>query len=50
MEQTQQNNSEALEPQHAAAKAAFLAECEGLAAAGVTFTSTVTATMERPKK
>ena len=37
MEQTQQNNSEALEPQQAEAKAAILAECERLAAAGVTF-------------
>src|SRR6266536_4790385 len=37
MEQTQQNNSETLEPQQAAAKAALLAECDTLAAVGVTF-------------
>ena len=37
MEQTQQNNSEPLEPQQVAAKAAILAECDKLAAARVTF-------------
>src|SRR5689334_12320423 len=37
MENTQQNNNQALEPGQAAAKAAILAECENLAAAGVTF-------------
>jgi len=37
MEQTQPNNSEPLEPQQAAAKAALLAECARLAAAGITF-------------
>ena len=37
MEQTQQNNGEPLEPQQAVAKAAPLAECDRLAAAGVTF-------------
>jgi len=37
MEQKQQNNTEPLEPQQAAAKAAILAECDKLAAAGVTF-------------
>ena len=37
MEQTQQNNGEPLEPQQAVAKAALLAECDSLAAAGVTF-------------
>ena len=37
MEQTQQNNGEPLEPQQAVAKAALLAECDRLAAAGVTF-------------
>ena len=36
MEQTQPNNGEPLEPQQAAAKAALLAECDRLAAAGVT--------------
>jgi len=37
MEQTQPNNAEPLEPQQAAAKAALLAECDRLAAAGITF-------------
>ena len=37
MEQTQQNNGEPLEPQQAAAKTALLAECDRLAAAGITF-------------
>ena len=37
MEQTQQNNGEPLEPPQAAAKAALLAECDRLTAAGVTF-------------
>lgn len=37
MEQAQQNKSEPLEPQQAAAKAALLAECDRLAAVGVTF-------------
>ncbi len=37
MEQTQQNNGEPLEPQQAAAKAVLLAECDRLAAAGITF-------------
>ncbi len=37
MEQTQQNSGEPLEPQQAAAKAALLAECARLAAAGITF-------------
>ncbi len=37
MENTQQNNNQALEPGQAAAKAALLAECERLTAAGVTF-------------
>lgn len=37
MEQTEQNNSEPLEPQQATAKAALLAECARLAAAGITF-------------
>jgi hypothetical protein len=37
MENTQQNNNQALEPAQAAAKAAILAEGERLAAAGVTF-------------
>jgi hypothetical protein len=37
MENTQQNNNQALEPGQAAAKAAILAECDRLAAAGVTF-------------
>ena len=37
MEQTQQNNGEPLEPQQAVAKAALLAECDRLAAVGVTF-------------
>jgi hypothetical protein len=37
MENTQQNNNQALEPGQAAAKAAILAESDRLAAAGVTF-------------
>ena len=37
MENTQQNNNQSLEPGQAAAKAAILAECDRLAAAGVTF-------------
>jgi len=37
MEDTRQGNKRALEPGQAAAKAALLAECERLAAAGVTF-------------
>ena len=37
MEQTQQNNGEPLETQQAVAKAALLAECARLAAAGITF-------------
>jgi hypothetical protein len=37
MEDTQQNNNQALEPGQAAAKAAILAECDRLAAAGVRF-------------
>ena len=37
MENTQQNNNQALEPGQVAAKAAILAECDRLAAAGVTF-------------
>ena len=37
MEDTQQNNKQALEPGQAAAKAAILAECDKLATAGVTF-------------
>lgn len=37
MENTQQNNNHALEPGQAEAKAAILAECDRLAAAGVTF-------------
>jgi hypothetical protein len=37
MEQTQQNSGKPLEPQQAAAKAALLAECARLAAAGITF-------------
>jgi Family of unknown function (DUF6878) len=37
MESNQQNNNHALEPGQAAAKAAVLAECDRLAAAGVTF-------------
>ena len=37
MEQPQQNNKQSLEPEQAAAKAAILAECDKLAAAGVTF-------------
>jgi hypothetical protein len=37
MENTQQNNDQALEPGQAAAKAALLVECERLAEAGVTF-------------
>ena len=39
MDQTQQNNSEPLDAQQAAAKAAILAECDKLAAAGVSFVS-----------
>jgi hypothetical protein len=39
MEDTQQSNNPALEPGQAAAKAAILAECDRLAAAGVTFVS-----------
>jgi hypothetical protein len=37
MEQTQQNNSEPLDAQQAAAKAAILAECDELFAAGIRF-------------
>ena len=37
MEQTQPNNGEAFEPEQAVAKAALLAACDKLAAAGVTF-------------
>ena len=37
MENTQQNNNQALEPRQAAARAALLAECDRLAAAGITF-------------
>jgi len=37
MENTQQNNNQSLEPGQTAAKAAILAECDRLAAAGVTF-------------
>ncbi len=37
MEQPQQNNEQSLEPGQAAAKAAILAQCDQLAAAGVTF-------------
>ncbi len=37
MEQSQQNNEQSLEPGQAAAKAAILAQCDQLAAAGVTF-------------
>jgi hypothetical protein len=37
MENTRQNNNQALGPVPAAAKAAILAECDRLAAAGVTF-------------
>jgi hypothetical protein len=37
MEQPQQNNEQSLEPGQAAAKTAILAQCEQLAAAGVTF-------------
>jgi hypothetical protein len=37
MENTQQNNNQALEPGQTAAKAAILAECDRLATAGVTF-------------
>jgi hypothetical protein len=37
MEGTAQNHEENLEPEQAAAKAALLAECDKLAAAGVTF-------------
>ena len=39
MEQTQQNNSQPLDAQQAAAKAAILAECDKLVAAGVRFAS-----------
>ena len=37
MEQTQQNNSEPFDAQQAAAKAAILAECDKLLAAGIRF-------------
>ena len=37
MENTQQNNNQAMEPRQAAAKAALLAECDRLAGAGITF-------------
>ena len=37
MEQTQQNNKKTIEPEQAAAKTAILAQCDPLAAAGVTF-------------
>jgi hypothetical protein len=37
MENTQQNNNQALEPRQAGAKTALLAECDRLAAAGITF-------------
>jgi len=37
MEHEHQNNDQGLEPEQAAAKAAILAECDSLAAAGVTF-------------
>jgi hypothetical protein len=37
MEHEHQNNDHGLEPEQAAAKAAILAECDSLAAAGVTF-------------
>ena len=37
MEDTPQNHDQTLEPEQAAAKAALLAECDKLAAAGVTF-------------
>jgi hypothetical protein len=37
MEHEQQNNDQGPEPEQAAAKAAILAECDKLAAAGVTF-------------
>ena len=37
MEQPQQNNEQSLEPGQAAAKTAILAQCDQLAAAGVTF-------------
>lgn len=37
MENTQQNNNHSLEPRQAAAKAAILADCDRLAAAGVAF-------------
>ena len=37
MENTQQDNNQALKPGQAAAKAAILTECDRLAAAGVTF-------------
>jgi hypothetical protein len=39
MEQTQQNNSDPLDAQQAAAKSAILAECDKLVAAGVRFVS-----------
>ncbi len=37
MEQPQQNSEQSLEPGQAAAKTAILAQCDQLAAAGVTF-------------
>ena len=37
MEGTEQNHGQALAPEQVAAKAALLAECDNLAAAGVTF-------------
>lgn len=37
MEDTPQNHDQTLEPEQASAKAALLAECDNLAAAGVTF-------------
>ena len=37
MDNTQQHNNQSLEPGQTAAKAAILAECDRLAAAGVTF-------------
>jgi hypothetical protein len=37
MEQPQQNNEQSLDPEQAAAKTAILAQCDQLAAAGVTF-------------
>jgi hypothetical protein len=37
MENTHQNNNQSLKPRQTAAQAAILAECERLAAAGVTF-------------